>query len=177
MNSSRDLFAEIGLSEKVIDLLETERKYTDTYGPLRVSRDRFGAPIVGMSRHAIGKHPRNPYEIQGIRSCLTWQVGRVSWREYLWGIPVPTKTIPFTRGPFGGCQNQSELELLVDSLVASTLHYRSALWNVESLATTHLILGFELVCDWIASSVPLTKDRNPVIVDFCSEPRERSSSC
>lgn len=151
-----------------IDLIKTHEAFASKFRPARISRQRFGTPTITMAHSTIGRYGVPIEDLPGIRKCLLHTTGQVYWRNHLWLLPLPSKTVPFGRGPFGGHWESEKLALLVDSLILTILVYQQPLWefetNLAQILMIDLVSGFELLCDWIARGVPIDATRNDLIL-------------
>ena len=161
------------LSAKSIDLIETQKAYKVRYKKAGLSRDKFGLPIVKAAHEAIGRHGMAAQELVGIKRTLLALTENLKKRDYIWAFPLFSKPV-FSRGPFGALHESEEIELLVESLIATVLKYRSSLWefdtNLAQILLYELTCGFERHCDWINRGVPIEAKMNELTTLVDVEP-------
>ena len=153
-----------------IDLYATHSRFYEKFNRVGVSRKRFGQPVVNLARDVLGgRFGLEAGEVEGVRNCFTHLVRRLRRRNYLWIVPLNEEQL-FVPFPFGGLSelDRDNLTLLVDSLMLTVTDYRQELQEHHTgLAPevfAHVLLGFELVCYWAHRYIPLTPEKNDLIV-------------
>ncbi len=149
-----------------IDLIETLKAYESRYKHYRISRDKFGLPIVKAAHEAIGRYGVPLNDLAGIKRVLLAMTRNLSRRNYLWVVPLGSKSV-FTRGIFGGICESEDAEILVDSLIATIIKYRRQLWefetNLAQILLFELVCGFECHCEWISRGISIGSEKNDLI--------------
>lgn len=125
----------------------------------RISRVSFGAPVVRMADAVITTY-FDKASIKGVKKCLEYEIKRVSWRDYIWIIPL-SKHTPFDPA------DRDTLSLLAESLILTIIAYRIQL-NERSSGLSHIVFneiiqGFEWVCYWESRCIKLKSSENELI--------------
>jgi len=146
-----------------IDFLKTYNNYEKKYGPRVVCRKSFCAPIVRMAVSVIHTY-FDQGSLKGVKSCLEYEIGRISWRNNLWILPL-WKTELFFHPLYES--DRKVISLLSDSLIVTVIAYRIQLDQTQSglanLIFSDITLGFEWVCDWTYRGVKINPTENPLI--------------
>jgi len=109
----------------------------------------------------------NMESLEGVKRCIEYQIKRISWRDYLWIIPL-FKNIPF----YGVASEREIVKLLADSLILTTVLYRESL-NSRPYGTRYnflyeIIMTLEWLC-WIVYKTHRLDPENDellVVLDF-----------
>lgn len=154
------------LSANSIDLIETQKAFESKYKGYRLSRDKFGLQVIKAAHEAIGKYGLPARDLAGIKRMLIAMTGNLMKRHYLWIVPLATKPV-FARGPFGALWESENVEVLVDSLLATIIKYQKSLWefetNLAQILLYEITCGFECHCDWISRGIPIEPEKNDLI--------------
>ena len=149
---------------------KTKPASTDTLGGLvyrdqKVSRDRFGGPVVEMAEGVISTY-LSSRDIPGIRRCLSLQIKNLRWRSHLFGIPIAETRFTPVLGPSD--EQGIDVELLVDSLILNIVAYRVQLDDYASglrrIMLHDLTIGFEWLCYWVERRLIEKASENGIIV-------------
>ena len=158
--------ASINFHPSSIDFVNTYENFKKRYKPRTLRRKSFGAPIVLMANSVITTY-FDRGSIKGVRKCLEYEIERLRWWETIWVIPL------FEIRLFSGLDsefNRKRSRLLADSLILTIIAYRVQL-NEKNTGLAYailsdVILGFELVCDWVQRGVKIAPLDNELIATF-----------
>jgi len=149
-----------------IDFFKTYENFYKKYGARTVCRRNFGAPIVRMANAVItSRFDRK--SVKGVKKCLEYEIEHISWRGYIWIIPLNKYKL------FFGLKSDSDREvisLLADSLILTIISYRTALDDhpsgLSNIVFKEIINGFELVCYWYLNGVKIDQENDEFIEVF-----------
>lgn len=146
-----------------IDFVKTYENFKTRYKPRAVCRKSFGAPLVRMADSVVTTNIDRG-SIKGVRKCLEYEIGRLRWRDTIWGIPLFENRLFFDRYSES---NREAINLLADSLILTIMAYRVQLNETHTglarIIFNEVILGFEGVCDWVHRGVKIAPRDNDVI--------------
>ena len=150
-----------------IDLVKTIEAFRARHPRSRVSLRHFANPVVSLALDVLQYQP-DDRAIVGVRKCLYHLVIRLEWRSYLGIVPLPFVHTLGEPGIFGGyrAKDPEEVALLVESLVQTTIRYRSSAVSsgTEMLLFFDLVDAVERFCNWIDRRIPLTAAKNDLLV-------------
>lgn len=145
-----------------VDLVKTCQAYSKENGVIRL-------PVISPFHSIVWKYTEilrssnQQCVVSGVKLVIAHEVKKISWWEEVFRIPFHRKAI---------FHNPSELHvnsgLIVDSLVASIMEYRSALKPTPSgladCIRSDMAGGLYLVCNWIEKGLPISANENPHVV-------------
>src|SRR4029450_7837270 len=143
--------------DRTFDLLRTYLRFHEKYKRHVIYRHHFGLPLVPLAvRAAGGEFGLCADEVNGIQTCLRHLVEGLSWRRYLWRMPL------FKSGPV------LDPPLIADSLLLTVGKYHKDLHDrasgLASIVFSEILAGFELACEWAVEAVPLDPLKNELFV-------------